>query len=112
MRHLCLRLRHLSTRGAAGYDCGRAQVRLVLLVYLDEMVPCEPGWRRSRANSLSQGVAIGLQEDCENLKVAAREATPRRLIGFAMNKNCVWHRYNFQDANNLCSTKFISIRHP
>jgi hypothetical protein len=46
--HLCLRYRRLSARGAAGYDCGRAQVQLVLLVYLDEMVPCvrEPSaWR-------------------------------------------------------------------
>jgi len=39
-RHLCRRYRPLWARGAAGYDCGRAQVQLVLLVYLDEMVPC------------------------------------------------------------------------
>jgi hypothetical protein len=52
MRHLCVRHRRLSARGAAAYDCGRAQLQLVLLVYLDEMVPCEPGARRSWANSL------------------------------------------------------------
>jgi len=56
----------------------RLWAKLVLLVYLNEMAPCEAGAWRSWANSLSQGAANGPQEDCENLSswVANFGATP------------------------------------